>query len=204
MGLESSFDDLSDLNSSWPLATDKAIGSTTIWDANYRGIKDTVAKTFPNIASVAKGSPAGQWRVDASATELNYLVGVTSGIQDQLDTKVGRITRGVVQTINIPNGQFIKKSIWTYPNTFTTVNLPPTPLDNQHVILCQETFKSGTDGAIFVIRGDTDHIFEARNTTFGQQETQLILEPGEMIELIFFDDKGTGTWQWWRLASYDS
>lgn len=64
---------ISDLNSSYPAATDaKSEG-----DDHLRLIKSAVKATFPNVTGA----------VTPTHTELNYVDGVTSAIQTQLDAK---------------------------------------------------------------------------------------------------------------------
>ncbi len=73
MGVEASYSNINDLNTSWPLGTDvKSDG-----DAHLRGIKTAVKTTFANVTDA----------VTPTHTELNYVDGVTSSIQTQLDTK---------------------------------------------------------------------------------------------------------------------
>ena len=73
MGVGSSYADISELNTSWPLGTDvKSEG-----DQHLRGIKTAITGTFANVAGA----------VTPTHTELNYVDGVTSAIQTQLDSK---------------------------------------------------------------------------------------------------------------------
>ena len=71
MGLES-VTHISDLVASYPLATD----TRSEGDDHIRNIKDALLRDFPNINAIVSVTPA----------ELNYLDGVTSGIQGQIDT----------------------------------------------------------------------------------------------------------------------
>jgi hypothetical protein len=64
---------ISDLNTSYPAAGD----SQTEGDDHIRLVKSTVKATFPNISGA----------VTPTHTELNYVDGVTSAIQTQLDAK---------------------------------------------------------------------------------------------------------------------
>ena len=64
---------LDDLNSSNPAAGD----DVSEGDDHIRGIKNVLKLTFPNIDAA----------VNATPTELNYVDGVTSAIQTQMDTK---------------------------------------------------------------------------------------------------------------------
>lgn len=66
---------INQLNSSLPASGDpKSEG-----DDHIRLVKSTVKATFPNVAGA----------VNPSHTEFNYVVGVTSGIQDQINTLTG-------------------------------------------------------------------------------------------------------------------
>ena len=69
---------LDDLNSSNPAAGD----DVSEGDDHIRGIKNVLKTTFPNIDAA----------VNATPTELNYVDGVTSAIQTQLDAKVSNAT----------------------------------------------------------------------------------------------------------------
>ena len=69
---------LDDLNSSNPAAGD----NVSEGDDHIRGIKNVLKTTFPNIDAA----------VNATPTELNYVDGVTSAIQTQLDAKVSNAT----------------------------------------------------------------------------------------------------------------
>ena len=69
---------LDDLNSSNPAAGD----NVSEGDDHIRGIKNVLKLTFPNIDAA----------VNATPTELNYVDGVTSAIQTQLDAKVTNAT----------------------------------------------------------------------------------------------------------------
>jgi len=71
MGLES-VTHISDLVASYPLSTD----TRSEGDDHIRNIKDALLRDFPNINAIVSVTPA----------ELNYLDGVTSGIQGQIDT----------------------------------------------------------------------------------------------------------------------
>jgi hypothetical protein len=73
MGVET-FVYIDDFNVNWPLSTDKR----RFGDDHLRGIKLGVKNTFPNIDGPVNPTPA----------ELNYSVGVTDLIQDQLDLKL--------------------------------------------------------------------------------------------------------------------
>jgi hypothetical protein len=66
------------LNSANPVASDDVAEG----DDHIRGIKNVLKTTFPNLDGA----------VNATDTELNYVDGVTSAIQTQLDAKVSNVT----------------------------------------------------------------------------------------------------------------
>jgi len=72
MGVET-FQYIDDLVSTNPTATD----NVSEGDDHIRGIKTTLKNTFPNVTGA----------ITPTETELNYVDGVTSNIQTQLDSK---------------------------------------------------------------------------------------------------------------------
>ena len=65
------------------VATNPAAGdNVSEGDDHIRGIKNVLKLTFPNVDAA----------VNATPTELNYVDGVTSAIQTQLDAKVSNAT----------------------------------------------------------------------------------------------------------------
>ena len=84
---------INQLNASLPAAGDpKAEG-----DDHIRLIKSTVKATFPNVAGA----------VNPTHTEFNYVVGVTSAIQTQLDSKAPAASPTFTGTVTIPSGASI-------------------------------------------------------------------------------------------------
>ena len=75
---------ISDLNASYPAATDGKVEG----DDHIRLLKSTVKATFPNVAGA----------VTPTHTELNYVDGVTSAIQTQLDTATNFLQAGTGAT----------------------------------------------------------------------------------------------------------
>lgn len=73
MTVETSFNYPSDLNASYPAAGDNIPEG----DDHIRGIKTVLKTTFPNVSGA----------ITPTHTELNYVDGVTSAIQTQLDAK---------------------------------------------------------------------------------------------------------------------
>jgi hypothetical protein len=69
--IETNFNYPSDLNASYPNSTD-GVGTA---DDHVRGIKNVLKTTFPNVNAA----------INASDEELNYVDGVTSNIQTQID-----------------------------------------------------------------------------------------------------------------------
>ena len=80
---------LDDLNSSNPAAGD----NVSEGDDHIRGIKNVLKLTFPNVDAA----------VNATPTELNYVDGVTSAIQTQMDTKAPLASPTFTGTVAIPN-----------------------------------------------------------------------------------------------------
>ena len=77
MGTET-FNYIDSLNTANPTSTD----NVSEGDDHIRGIKTTLKNTFPNLDGA----------VNATDTELNYVDGVTSAIQTQLDAKSATAT----------------------------------------------------------------------------------------------------------------
>ena len=80
---------LDDLNASNPAAGD----NVSEGDDHIRGIKNVLKLTFPNVDAA----------VNATPTELNYVDGVTSAIQTQMDTKAPLASPTFTGTVAIPN-----------------------------------------------------------------------------------------------------
>jgi hypothetical protein len=80
---------LDDLNSSNPAAGD----NVSEGDDHIRGIKNVLKLTFPNVDAA----------VNATPTELNYVDGVTSAIQTQMDAKAPIASPTFTGTVAIPN-----------------------------------------------------------------------------------------------------
>jgi hypothetical protein len=76
--VETPFNYPSDLNASYPAAGD----ARSEGDDHIRGIKSVLKTTFPNVSGA----------VTPTHTELNYVDGVTSAIQTQLDAKANKAT----------------------------------------------------------------------------------------------------------------
>jgi hypothetical protein len=76
----------------WSLNTANPVGGVdpkSAGDDHIRGIKYTLRYTWPNVVGV----------VSASDGELNMLVGVTSGVQAQLDGKAPKINPVITGTL---------------------------------------------------------------------------------------------------------
>lgn len=84
---------ISDLNAALPASGDpKAEG-----DDHIRLVKNVAKTTFPNVAAA----------VTPTHTELNYVDGVTSAIQGQLDAKAPIASPTFTGTVTIPSGASI-------------------------------------------------------------------------------------------------
>ena len=75
------FEYIDDLNVANPTATD----NVSEGDDHLRGLKTTLKNTFPNVTGA----------INATETELNYVDGVTSAIQTQLNAKADDTDIGV-------------------------------------------------------------------------------------------------------------
>lgn len=87
MGIESATY-ISDLNEAWPLGSD--LKSTL--DNHHRLTKAAIKTTFPNVTGA----------VTPTHTELNYVDGVTSAIQTQLDAKAPAASPTFTGTVTLP------------------------------------------------------------------------------------------------------
>lgn len=103
---------ISDLNASNPASSDpKSQG-----DDHLRLIKSTVKTTFPNISGA----------VTPTHTELNYVAGVTSAIQTQINARAriaGTITAMAALDVDCSAGTYFTKTI-NGNSTFTFSNAP--------------------------------------------------------------------------------
>jgi hypothetical protein len=89
MTVEASFSYPSDLNASYPAAGDnKSEG-----DDHLRGIKTCFKTTFPNVSGA----------ITPTHTVLNYMLGVTSGVQAQLDLKAALAGPTFTGTVVLPS-----------------------------------------------------------------------------------------------------
>ena len=76
------------------VATNPAAGdNVSEGDDHIRGIKNVLKTTFPNVTGA----------VNPTDTELNYVDGVTSAIQTQMDTKAPLASPTFTGTVAIPN-----------------------------------------------------------------------------------------------------
>lgn len=111
-------------------------------DDHIRLIKSTVLATFPNVTGA----------VIPTHTELNYVDGVTSAIQTQLDTKitaastttltnkritarVGTVASSATPTINTDNVDVFRITAQAEAITSMTTNLSGTPTDSQVLLI---------------------------------------------------------------------
>lgn len=81
---------ISQLNTSWPQAVDLISEG----DDHIRLIKTVLKTQFPNFGTNA---------INATATEVNYLVGVTSGIQAQFTAKANTASPTFTGTVVLPS-----------------------------------------------------------------------------------------------------
>src|SRR5512139_605977 len=99
MGLETATY-INGLVSTNPTATDnKSEG-----DDHIRLLKSTIQATFPSITGA----------VTATHTELNYVDGVTSAIQTQLDAKAPAASPTFTGTVTLPSNTFVNSNLAGY------------------------------------------------------------------------------------------
>jgi len=84
------FEYIDDLNVANPTATD----NVSEGDDHLRGLKTTLKNTFPNVTGA----------INATETELNYVDGVTSAIQTQLDAKLSSVADNSVTLAKMAAG----------------------------------------------------------------------------------------------------
>lgn len=103
---------INQLNASLPAAGDpKAEG-----DDHIRVIKSTIKTTFPNVSGA----------VNPSHTEFNYVVGVTSAVQTQIDSKAPIASPTFTGTVTIPSGSSIAGYAQLASPAFTGTPTAPT------------------------------------------------------------------------------
>ena len=105
------FEYIDDLNAANPTATD----NVSEGDDHLRGLKTTLKNTFPNVTGA----------INPTDTELNYVDGVTSAIQTQLDAKLplaGGALTGAVTTNSTFDGVDIATRDGVLTSTTTTAN----------------------------------------------------------------------------------
>jgi len=103
------FEYIDDLNAANPTATD----NVSEGDDHLRGLKTTLKNTFPNVTGA----------INPTDTELNYVDGVTSAIQTQLDAKLplaGGALTGAVTTNSTFDGVDIATRDGVLTSTTTT------------------------------------------------------------------------------------
>lgn len=157
------------------------IGTTLLDDLDNEvlGLKAALQQQFPNFGPAA---------VNATVVELNYTVGVTSGIQTQLDTKRDRFTYVVVTSGGTAtSGQFIMAN---NSSSAFTYNLPADPTAGMAV-----GFK---DQALVWTIGGAKNLTVGRNgkQIEGLSEDMVCDLKGAEFVLRYMDD----TRQWRRVS----
>ena len=89
MPLESAFNYPSDLNLNWPTIGDLVAQG----DDHLRGIKKVLKTTLPSVDAP----------ITATDTELNYVAGTTSNIQQQIDLLTASVLNVTVQDFILQN-----------------------------------------------------------------------------------------------------
>jgi len=140
MALET-FNYIDSLNTANPTATD----NVSEGDDHIRGIKTTLKNTFPNVNAAV--SPTDE--------ELNYVDGVTSAIQTQLDAKISTADDSVTIAQLSATGTasattFLRgDNSWVVPTDTDTVYTHPTGDGNIHV----PAYGSSTSGQLLTSTG---------------------------------------------------
>lgn len=112
---------ISDLNASYPAAGDaKSEG-----DNHLRLLKTTVKATFPNVTGA----------VTPTHTELNYVDGVTSPIQTQIDNIVAGTIPARVITNLTTNTTLTSNQDYSYNTAGLTLTLPASPSNGDRITI---------------------------------------------------------------------
>lgn len=147
MPVESPIVDLSSLNENWPL--DNLPDEVLEGDDHLRLIKDALKKAFTDLSS-AGGV------VTVTAQELNYLAGVTSNVQDQLNISDSRWVYSNAAAISPQGGD---KLIIEAPVGGTVVTLPSAPTQGVEIqIMDGSGLADPPDNEIVVNRSGVDAI----------------------------------------------
>jgi len=153
MGLETG-NYISDLVVTNPLSTDKR----RFGDDHFRLIKDVLKKTFPNANGVINPTP----------TELNYLVGVTSAVQTQIDSKLASAALdGLIQAYNY--AAIDVANVWT-----RTQAIAPIDLGDVNGVVSLDV--AATTGYIMTLIGNVTVVFS--NAQAGQEITIKVTQGG--------------------------
>jgi hypothetical protein len=142
MPLESSFTYISDL-----VATNPAVGdNVSVGDDHIRGIKATILATFPNITGA----------ITATHTELNFVDGVTSAVQTQIDN-VASVTQnldpaasGTTYTLDLTDAN---KHLFKNGTAAEAWTIPPNSSKAFPVGTTISLVNGAASGAITVTRG---------------------------------------------------
>jgi hypothetical protein len=129
---------IDDLVATNPVSSD----SVSDGDDHIRGVKNVLKNTLPNITGA----------VTPTHTELNYVDGVTSAIQTQID---GKVDDAQVLT-NVPSGALFTDTTYSHPTGDGNLHVPATSTTNNAKVLTAgstagslswETPSSGGGGA---------------------------------------------------------
>jgi len=196
MGIET-FEFIDDLVATNPTSTD----NVSEGDDHLRGLKTTLKNTFPNVTGA----------INPTETELNYVDGVTSAIQTQLDAKAtaaqgttadaalpkaGGALTGAVTTTSTFDGVDIATRDGVLTTTTTTANaaLPKAGGALTGAVTTTSTFDGrdvATDGTkldgIATSANNYSHPTGAGNNH--------VPTGGSTGQLLTNTSSGTGTWQ---------
>lgn len=156
---------ISELNASNPAAGDTFGGQAA---AHLRLIKSVLLNTFPNISGP----------VTASHTELNYLDGVTSGVQSQLNSKLSALTISVKTAgFNAAAGYlYVCRSL----SATTTCVIPSSPSVGDMFAVVNATSGLGSKNVLVAGSGGTNFLRNGANGT-------VAVSAGNSAFLVYVD-----------------
>lgn len=168
-------------------------GSETADEAHLylQNIKGALKGTFSDL-----GTNGGV--VNATAVQLNRVVGVTSLIQDQLDAKQEQLLRHVTAATYTLGSEAYIHHAFTPPTGGVTVTLPASPTlggDKSHYTVRDSGPGSSSPDNIITVQvdGGTSHIMREAGTNTGSA-TSLTLTDGQIIEFLY---TAANFWRYW-------
>ena len=142
-------------------------------DDHLRLIKSTVLSTFPNVAGA----------VTPTHTELNYVDGVTSAIQTQIDALVLGSYPSLVITHLSTNTTLSVNNAYSYTASGLTLTLPAAPTNGDKIII----FNMGTNIDCIIGRNGKN--------IMGLAENMTVTKPEVPITLIYVNSNSQADWR---------